>query len=185
MEEVNYTGQEETSPAQSFWRSAMTYGLYFGILNVVLSIILYAAGMTMASWVQYISIAIMIAALILIQIHYRKVLGGYISYGQSLGIAVASMFCASFLTAIFSYILYKFIDPGLIDQIMLLQEEKMVQHGKATQEEIDLALSFMKKFQTPAILSISQIFSLPLMGLIIGAVSSIFIKKESQEKFFE
>jgi len=185
MEEGTFTGQEETAPAQSFWRSAMTYGLYFGILNVVISVIFYAGGLTMASWVQWVSIAILIAAILIIQMHYCKSLGGYITYGQSLGIAVASMFCASFLTAIFSYILYKFIDPGLIDQIMLLQEEKMVQQGKLSQEQIDLTLSFMKKFQTPAIVAITQIFSLPLSGLVIGAVSSIFIKKESVEKIFE
>jgi Protein of unknown function (DUF4199) len=186
MEEETFTGQNEpAAPAPSFWKSAMSYGLYYGILSIVLSVILYAAGLMIASWVQWISIAIMIAVILLIQMHYRKTIGGFITYGQSLGIAVASMFCASFLIAIFTYILYKFIDPGLIDQINMFTEEKMAQGGKMTQEQIDMAMSFSKKFQTPPVIAISQIFSLPLIGLIIGAISSIFVKKESPDKIFE
>jgi hypothetical protein len=186
MEEETFNGQNEpAAPAPSFWRSAMTYGLYYGILSIVISVILYAAGLMLASWVAWITFAIMIAAIILIQMHYRKSTDGFITYGQSLGIAVASMLCASFLSAIFTYILYNFIDPGLIDQINLYAEEKMVQRGGMSQEQIDLALSFSKKFQTPPVLAVSQIFSLPLMGLIIGAITSIFIKKVSPDKIFD
>ena len=120
----------------------------------------------------------------LIQIAYRKALGGGISYGQALGIAVASAFVASVITAVFTFILYKFIDPGLIDQIRLASEEQLYQRGMPD-EQIDAALAVTSKFQTPEIISVMSVFSLTFMGLIIGAVTAIFTKKQSSDKIFE
>ncbi len=186
MEEQEFsTRQEIPEKPVSLWKQAMTYGLYYAVVSIIISIALYAAGAMMAKPVQYISIAVMIAAVVLIQLHYRKTLGGYITYGQSLVIAILSMFLAAIPIAMFTFILYKYIDPGLIDQLRMMAEEKLVEQGKLSQEQIDAALAITSKFQTPLTISLGQIFNLPLMGLIIGLISSIFIKKVEPDKIFE
>lgn len=46
-------------------------------------------------------------------------------------------------------------------------------------------MAFSSKFQTPAILAFSQFFNLPLTGVIIGLISSIFVKKQSPDNIFD
>lgn len=186
MDEPVFNGQEipeESRPP--FWKSAMTYGIYYAIVSIILTAIIYAGGLMTSPAVTYISIGVMVIVMIFLQLHYRKSLGGFVTYGQSLAIAVASMFFASILIAVFTYILYKFIDPGLIEQMKLMTEEKLVEQGKLSQEQIDAAMAFSGKFQTPGLISLMQLINLPLTGLIIGAITSIFIKKESPDKIFE
>ncbi len=179
------TLQEPETTPPSLWRLAMTYGIYYAAIVIVMSVVAYASGFMLAPALQYVSIGIMIVAVVLIQLHYRKSLGGYISYGQSLGIAVASLFFGSILVAVYTYILYKFIDPALLDQVRLMTEEKLIEQGGMTQEQIDTFLEASSKFQTPGIIAISQILNLVLTGLVIGAISSIFIKKNSPDKIFD
>lgn len=186
MEEQESTTMQEAPVIKNpLWKQAMMYGIYYAVLSIVLSVILYAAGLMMAKPMQYVSIAILIAAIVLIQLHYRKMLGGYISYGQSLVIALLSMLFAAIPIALFTYILYKFIDPGLLDQIRMMTEEKLMEQGKLSQEQIDAAMAVSSKFQSPLLISLGQLFNVPIMGLIIGLITSIFIKKESPDKIFE
>lgn len=51
--------------------------------------------------------------------HYNS---GYISYGKSLGAGVVITVYAAIITAIYIYVLYAFIDPGLIDKSLALAE---------------------------------------------------------------
>ncbi|MFZ5431766.1 MAG: DUF4199 domain-containing protein [Bacteroidota bacterium] len=166
------------------WKTAMTYGLYYALISIVLTVIFYATGNLTGKVSQYLGIVLLVVAIVLFQIYYRKALGGWMSYGQALGIAVASAFFASLITAVFTFVLYKFIDPGLIDQIRLATEEQLVQRGMPD-EQIDAALAVSGKFQTPGIIAVMSVFSLTFMGLIIGAIAAIFTKKQSPTKIFD
>ncbi len=185
MEEqsANYV-QGTAEPAQPMWKHAINYGLYYAALSIVISVIVYMTGSMTAKPVQWITTVVMIVAVVLIQLHYRKTLGGFISYGQSVGIAVLSMLMAAVPIAIYTFCLYKFIDPGLLDQIKLAAEEVLVERGMS-EEQINMAMSISSKFQTPTTISLSSFINLPLMGVIIGLISSIFIKKQSPDIIFE
>lgn len=185
MEDLaEYNEQEMSEPGRPMWKYAVTYGLYYAILSIVITVIMYITGSMMAKSVQWITSLVMLATIVLIQLHYRKTLRGSISYGQSLGVAVLSMVFAAIPIAIFTWALYKFIDPGLLDMIRLTAEEQLVEQG-LSEAQIDAALTISSKFQTPAILAVSQFFNLPFMGVIIGLISSIFIKKQNPDKIFE
>jgi hypothetical protein len=165
-----------------FWQSAMTYGLYFAIISIALTVLLYATDNMMSKAIQWLSIAVIIAAVVIIQLAWRKSLGGYMSYGQGLGIAVLSLVFASVIIAIFTFILYKFIDPGLIEQIKLATEEQLYQRGMPD-EQINAAMAISSKFQTPAIMAVMAIINMAVMGLIFGAIAAIFTKKSSPSVF--
>lgn len=179
--EISTAGDETKS---TIWKSAATYGMYFAILSILVTIVLYVTDSMMWKPFQYIYYALIIIFIVWVQLHFRKSLGGYISYGQSLGIAVLSMLFAAIPIAVFTYILYKFIDPGLIDQLKLAAEEQLVGKG-LPEEQLEAALTLTSKLQTPGILSASQLLNLPFNGLIVGLISSIFIRKESSDKIFE
>ena len=81
------------------------------------------------------------------------------------------------ISAIFAYILYKLIDPGLIDKQLAMSEEIMVRRG-APQQAIDAGMAIQKKIMVPWIMALMSIFSTMIGGTILSLIVSIFTRKE-------
>ena len=184
METDFFKESPETQPEnQGLWKTSVIYGLYYALISIALTVVFYATGNMASTASQWLGVIVMIAAIVIIQIAYRKSLGGWMTYGQGLSIGLVSMVCASVIIAIFTFVLYKFIDPDLINQIRMMTEEKLYQQGMAD-DQISTTLAFTEKFQTPAIISVMVIVNLAFMGLIISAITAIFTKKQAPGPIF-
>ena len=169
----------------TFWKSAMIYGLYIGIFFTLFSVLLYVTGQTTNKALGYISFPLYALAIVLAQIHYRNSeLNGVISYGQAVGFAVAAMLFSGIISALYTMILYSFIDPGLVQQMKTIQEEALMQKGM-TEEQVDAAMSIMSKMMTPGYMSIMGLVGSVFIGTIVSLVSSIFVKKLPGEDAFD
>lgn len=172
---------EISQPALSGF--AMRYGLYYGVLAVVLSLAFYLSGHATSGAAKWTGTILTIIMIIVTQLQLRKAGGGYLSYGRSLGVAVLTMLFGSLIVALFTYLLYKF-DPALLDEIMLNAEEQLVEQGR-NEEEIELSLKVLSWMQTPFMLAMSSILNLVFSGLVIGAITAIFTSKKSPEALFD
>ncbi|MDD4190097.1 MAG: DUF4199 domain-containing protein [Mangrovibacterium sp.] len=169
----------------TFWQSAMTYGFYLGVATVLFSVILYAMGQNLNPSLTWLSYVIIAAGILISQRNYRnKELDGYISYGTALRFGVAAMLFAGIIQSLYTVILFRFIDPTLLDQIRVMQEETMLQQG-LPEESIEVATAMMSKFQSPAIIAISGLFSFALLGFIISLATSIIVKKHDEGNVFD
>ena len=169
----------------TFWRTAMVYGLYLALVLTLFSVILYVSGLILNTKVGYISLVLMVVGIVLAQKYYRdKELNGTISYGQALGFGVAVMLFSGIITALYTIVLYTYVDPGLIQQAKTIQEEAMLQKGMS-QDQIDATLSITSKFMTPGWMSIFGLLGSVISGTIVSLISSIFIKKVPDENDFE
>jgi predicted aspartyl protease len=111
-------------------------------------------------------------------VSYRdNYLHGQISYGQAVGAgAVISLYYA-IMMAIFTFILYKFIDTGLTAKQLALAEEMLSKKGMP-QASIDTAMQMQAKFMKPGIMSVFVIFGSAFWGIVFSLIVSIFVKKE-------
>jgi len=166
----------------SVWKSSLTAGLYLGIILILVSVVFYVSGNVFSKAAQYLGIPIMILGAIWGQISYKKVLGGVMTYGQALVAGLLTIVFASVLTSIYTFVLYKFIDPSLIEQLRLFTEEQMVMQGKVPEEQMEMALQMTAKFQTPFIMLISGLFGGAFIGLIISLITAIFTKKNPSDE---
>ncbi len=160
----------------SLWKSAMVYGFYLAVALILTSVIFYATGNTFTKANQYVSYLIMIFGIVLLQINYRKSIGGAMLYGQALGIAVVAMVFAGIIAAVYTYLLYEIIDPSLKEQLQIFTEEQMMQKG-LPEAQLDAAMAITRKFQKPVVMAVSAIFSYAIIGLVVGLITSIFTKK--------
>ncbi len=168
----------------TFWRSAMIYGLYIGIVLTLFSVILYVTGQMQNKTLGYLSIPIYIACIAVAQIHYRNhELNGEINYGQAVGFGTAIMIFSGIITALYTLIIYK-IDPGLIEQVKNVQEEALRQRGMSD-DQIEAALSISAKMMTPGIMAITGLLGSIIMGTIVSLITSIFVKKLPSEDPFD
>ena len=102
--------EENTTTKKPVFKPAMQSGLIMGLALIIFSLVTYIAGMMRASYLQWVMFAIIIGGIFFFARKYRnEVMGGYISYGKTLGFSVLLMIFAAAVSAIYTFVFYKLI----------------------------------------------------------------------------
>jgi len=166
----------------SVWKSALTTGVYLGIVFILASVVFYVMGNPFSKVAQYISYPIMIAGIAMAQISYKKTLGGEMTYGQAFGVGVLAMVFASLISGIYTYLLYEFIDPSLQEQLRIFTEEEIIKKGQVSEEQLEMVVNMATKFQKPIVMFAMAIVGGAFMGAIISLITAIFTKKNPSDE---
>jgi hypothetical protein len=171
------------------YKLAMTYGLYFGLISIILSVIIWATnfmeylGLFGSVLLGILQLVLMVFLLIYFTKLYRNnELGGKITFGQAFVFGVLIVVFSTIISSLYSYIFNKFIDPDYAQRIMTMMQDKTYQwmSGKGlSEEQINDA---MQKFEAKGVPSpIETLVTSLEFGLIGGAimslVSSAIVKK--------
>ncbi|MFA6922985.1 MAG: DUF4199 domain-containing protein [Bacteroidales bacterium] len=162
-------------------KSTMTFGAIMGLALIVISLIMYLTNQIEKSWLSntFTFIVLIVGITLSSKYHRDNSLNGFISYGQSLSCGVLTGFFASILIAFYTFILFKFIDPSLIDQITNMAREKILErYPNFTDEQVETALSMTRKFTNPAVMFFMTIIGTTFYAFLVSLIVSIFIKKE-------
>lgn len=160
------------------WKANLTNGMILALVSVVYTLFLYFFDLLFNPALGYVFLLVqIILVFILIKSYRDNILHGYITYGQAVGAGVVISLYSAIVLALFSYILYTVIDPGLTAKKLAFLEEMMLNKG-VPQATVDTAMSMQKKLQTPLISSILGIFTSVLGGTILSLIIAIFVKKE-------
>lgn len=168
----------------TFWKTAALYGLYLGIVLTLFYVILYVAGQSQNRALAFISYPILAVGIVMAQINYRdRELDGYISYGQAVGFGAALMLFVGIIITLYNLIIFK-IDPSLIEQAKIMQEEAMLKKGMS-EDQIEAAMAIASKMLTPGWMAIMTLIGMVFMGTIISLITSIFVKKQPNLDAFD
>jgi hypothetical protein len=172
------------SNKSTYWNKAMYWGFFIALASMLLTTVYYSTDNMFASSKSWIDTAIYVVGIVLCTIAFKKTLpeDAEFTYSNALGLGVSASFFASLILALFTFVLYKYIDPDLIEQTLVQTEEKLIEAG-FNDEMIETQVEFQRKFVTPALLSITTIFSVTISGLIISLITSIFLKKKTTSAF--
>ncbi len=159
-------------------KSAMTSGALMGLVLVLFTVILYVIGVATMQKYNWISNVIFIGGIFMGQKVYRdSILNGIISYGKALGTGVLIALFAGFLVGLFSFILYKYIDPELMDKQIAFLEDSYIDAG-LSDDQIAASIQMSKWFFTPIGSALGSSFGFAFFGFIFSLITSIFIKRE-------
>jgi hypothetical protein len=160
------------------WKANLNAGLILGLIGIIWTLIMWFLDQTTNRTMGWIFFIVLIIGLFFGIKSYRdKYLNGFITYGHSLGAGVIIMIYYSIISAIFTYILYKFIDPNLTDKMLALAEEQLVGRGMS-ESLIEQSMQIQKKVMTPLVMSLSSILSGVFFGTILSLIISLFTKRE-------
>jgi len=163
---------------------AMMHGLYLGLALVLNILVFYIIGDPFSNVSGILSYAIMIGGTGFAMWTYAKLNSEEgLPYSKALGLGTLVSLFGSVILAFFTYILYKYIEPGLIDKLLASMEEKLLASGYKD-DAVESMLSMQKKFLTPALLSFGQVFGITLMGFLFSLILAIFLKKEPEDPFY-
>ncbi|HPD96142.1 MAG TPA: DUF4199 domain-containing protein [Tenuifilaceae bacterium] len=157
----------------------MTWGLFLGLVLIVLHLITYLMGVYKSpSWLGILNYVVIIGAMVMAQLKTRNDLqGGYITYGKSLGTGILVALFSSIIYAFYFIILTKFIDPSYMDKMLEVVEELYYQKGMP-EDQIQMAMEMARKFTTPIFTALSTMFGFVVMGTIFSLITSAFIKRQ-------
>ena len=181
--------QTKVSP----FKTALTYGIYMAIVGILISLIVWATnlmeslGLFGATVISLVNLLVMVILLIIFTKLYRdNLLGGKITFKQAFTFGVLIVVCSSLISALYNYIFFKFIDPGYMERIMTMMQEKMYQmlsNRGLPEDQIETAMRAFEEKGIPTPLeSVQQAI---LGGLIGGAIMSLIssaIVKKNKEK---
>jgi hypothetical protein len=164
----------------SLARNAINYGVLLGIVLIIADLLFYMLNVSRDSIFRYLNFVLIIAGLTLGILNYRNQINeGLISYGKSLGSGVLIGLFASIIFAIYYFIFLKFIDPGMIDEMLKTAEEKMLDKNPSmTDEQIEMAMHYSRIFMNPVWMPVWSIIGLTFMSFIVSLIISIFTKKK-------
>jgi hypothetical protein len=162
----------------SVWKANLTNGVILGLIGIVYTLVVYFFDLTLNKVQGYVFLVILIVALYFLIKSYRdNYLHGQMTYGQAVGAGMVIFLYYSIISAIFTYILFAFIDPGLIDKQIAFAEEVMQKRG-LPQEAMDAAMKIQQKMIKPGIIAPMSLLSNMLYGLIMSLIIGIFVKNE-------
>lgn len=133
----------------------------------------------------------MLVLLILFTVAYRKkYFDNVLSYKNAFLFGFLVVIVSVVLGAVYNYIFHKFIDPGYLERIMLVMQQKtmeMLQNQGMSDDQIELA---MRRFEEQGATSVAKTIRQSIIGGVIGGaimalISAAIAKKKPAEDIIE
>jgi len=160
------------------WKANLSSGLILGMAGIVFNLVIYFLDMTFNKSMGYIFLLLAVFLLYFLIKSYRdNYLHGLITYGQAVGAGVIIFLYHSILAAIFTYLLYKVIDPALPAKMIAFIEETMLEKG-IPEASLDAVMAIQKKIFKPEIMAPFSIINNMLFGTVISLIIGVFVRKE-------
>lgn len=174
--------ENTTTPAVTPVSVGLRYGLLTGIVTVIYSLILKAANLEQMPVMGLLTFAILIVGIVLAHKFYKKASGGFMSYGQGLGIATVAGAVIGVMSGIFNYIYVNFIDTEYAQRAVAAARAKMETDGQLSEEQIDQAMEWTSKMMPTGPLSILwAILATAFFAFLLALVISAFTKNKRPE----
>ena len=172
-------------------KSALQFGVLFGILMILELVVSYVLNVDPTSnksfgiLLNLFNFLIFPVGFILLGcLNYKnKLNSGFISFGESLKIGVSVCVLAGLLYAVFAAV-FNMIFPDFAEELLRKTRDVMVQQNpNMTSEQLEMALTWTKKFMSPAFSIPVTIIMYAFIGLIYSLIIGAIIKKDSTQSF--
>ncbi len=147
--------------------TSTTKGIVISLVLIVIALVSYFLNMNTNSWLQYVSYLVFIVGIIWSvnmygkQIDHNSTFGNYFAHGFKIAALVTAIM-------IVYIVIFVYLFPDVREKAMDAARTKMQSKGQMSQEQIDQALGFTKKFFMVFIIAGT------LLGyLIFGALASL------------
>ena len=132
------------------------------------------------TWFSYL---IMGGGFFYFTVNYRdNVKDGYINFGDSFVFILFMSIVIGVFWFVYFYIFLSFIDPGYIQQLLDLVENKYYEMGMQ-EAQIEQSMKYLGYIYNPIALSFMGIFGNIITGVVLGLIISIFTKKQAPMNF--
>ena len=150
---------------------ALKYGVITGLASAVFAVINFIAGTFSMIWVGILlGLTITIMGIVMAHREYKRLDGGFMTYGRGLMIGTVVCIIASVISGLVTYCYIEFVDPGILDTMKEMQISMFEKFG-LPEDQMDEAIAKVNEETT----STRQLTSSLINGLIGGFILSLIV----------
>lgn len=159
-----------------------TYALILTIAGAVFNLLLYFTGyqtekLAFGQHLQWLGFIITIIVLYLgIKAVREESPGKYMGYGKAVGTGVLISLFSGLMSAVYTFIHFKFVNTEFVDYNMELVRAKWEQAGMGA-DQMEKAEGFTRMFMGPVSMAIMTPIMAVFFGLILSLIIAIFLKR--------
>lgn len=162
---------------------SLKWGVIIGVILIIYTLLLYILDLSMNKALGWLSFVILIVGVFMAIKNYRdKLNNGLLSFGNGFSIGLLIFIFSGIISAIFSYVLFTYIAPELIDKITAAAEENLLNKG-IPEDMIETQMAMAKKFMSPTFMVLTSLISSVVIGAIISLIIAAILKKENKTPF--
>lgn len=160
------------------FNTALKWGLIGGLVLCIYSVLAFLLDLRETGWIGIVvSIGLTVTFVVLaIKEHRDKELGGMIPFGRAFGTSMLTILLMALISAIFTFVYMKFVDPAMIDEIQRAAREGMIERG-SSEEEIEEGMKWVERFTTPGVMAIWGFVTNMFLGVFIGLIVSAIMRR--------
>lgn len=171
--------EPQPSPA----KIALKWGSITGISLILYTTFLYVTDLATTPGLSLLIYGILATGLVMAMRELRAANGGYLRYGEGLGIGALTSAVSGLISTTYSIIYNTFVDPAMQQRMMDKVREQYEEQGKLSDEQIDQAMSIAQKFQSPGLLFVAGVFGTILAGVILSLVIAAVLRRNRPDPF--
>tara|TARA_R110002049_G_scaffold227347_3_gene399496 strand:+ start:716 stop:1261 length:546 start_codon:yes stop_codon:yes gene_type:complete len=165
-------------------KDALMHGLIIGLIQVVLTLLIYVFGVEYLTkwWLSLIVLTIFLVTLVISGKKFRSANNGVATLKEMFGFLIVTFLSAFIISTIFNIVLHNVIDPGLalqMKEILINDTVSLMERFGGSDDDIDEAVSRFATFEqefTP-LKQLMGIVWAPIWGGIIVLIISASLKK--------
>jgi uncharacterized membrane protein (DUF485 family) len=151
--------------------------LKYGLIQGVLSFLLFLAGALTGikqNWVSsVINAALFIILMVLAHREFKRTHEGRMTYPQGLGSGTLLAVAATVISCVLTYVYLKYINAGFLAALLQAQRAALEQRGISGAQE-EQAMAFTAAIMTPGGFVVISLITGVILGFIVALIVSIF-----------
>ena len=177
--------QHIDSSTVSVMPTALRYGLIGALIMIALGLVLQVTGQVDYTQTgggmlnNLIFYGTIIGVVVMaIKAHRDKDLGGYISYGRSLGVGTLAAVVLGIISSIWVFVQMTYISPEILDTVREAAMEQMAEQQGGDEEAMEAAQGIMEMMLSPGVMALMGVVTTAIVGFVISLIGGAILKKE-------
>jgi branched-subunit amino acid ABC-type transport system permease component len=164
-------------------KAPLKFGLIYAGVSIGISLLMFGLGLdkndTVMKVINFASMAVA-GTIIYFGIRERRDLegNGYINFGKAFSTGFTITLIGDLFTAVYSYLYFTVLNPGMMTYIQMKQEEEMIKRGMSD-SDVEAMAGTMAKWSTPEIYTGFAFLGILVVGLILSLILAAILKKEN------
>lgn len=164
----------------------LNYGLYYGVIAVLTSVIMYAMNMhlsTLGGTISLIVIALLVIVMPIVGISkFKKDNMNLLSWGQAVKIGMGIVIIGTLISIIYNHIFAGFIEPEFYTQVAEIQKEALIDAGM-TDSQIESQLKAQSMFQGTILGDAVGILFFAFLSFVVSAIAGAVMKRSEEDGY--
>lgn len=163
---------------------ALNYGVIWGLLSIVLSVIAYVTNnyIDRPMWLTIAGLAIMIGIIVYGLKAFKFDNEGFLSVSEALKAGLAISVIAGIIGTLYNLLFVTVIEPEFINQTLEFTRETIItDNPDMNQEQLDMTMGITEKMMTPLVMSAMGIIFTLFLGFITSLIAGLIMKVNRPE----